>query len=667
MRPCTMGSLDKRRTLLLSTLFRTNTKRAQKLGPFLLPKPATIAINTTVYYGKLMNIRYLVFLITFIGIGVTRSDMGNCTNSCANTCNTSCGDCCDDSNVALCPHSCSTNCPSCTGCQSCSSELISRSADSNTVLLFGAPWMHQPNLGCCYGGLQGALEYQQTFNSCALAQCLLGKSTLTFKGSQVADRTSQDIVADYFGLPTTFDGSLTLAPYIWQINLHGVAYCGFDRWAPGLYAKLDVTFSHQWRTLGAQQCMISTQTGIFPAGYMGAQEALAAPDLCTALDGNFLFGDMQTPWEFGKFCFGNRSRTGVAGVSLNIGYDFLLHPSYYFGGFFRVTAPTGTRVHQQYFFDALVGNGHHWEVGAGMSGGWELLNYNKCHELRMLLDGYVTTLLSNHQLRSFDLISNGTGSSSCLSRYTLLKQLTGSTGAYEYEGSLIPAINFTTRKVTSEVAIKGDATLRLIYTHNDRFAFTCGYNIYGNTQEKISCVQDACNLSGIFARKGCQGTDYLSYTLSNTTVGPITITSGPVTIGLNSSVSGATAYNCNTGIDNPVAVPGGPAQTAHLLVTWNSNNNNESLVVGQNIATAAGTLVTPFTSQDPVIVTDRDLNLCSARAPRQLTHKGFVMFDCLWDRNWLHPYLGVGAEVEGNSGSCEVNQWGIFIKGGLSY
>ena len=66
-----------------------------------------------------------------------------------------------------------------------------------------------------YGAFASTVEYQRSFDSRAIADYLLGCPTLSFKGSQVANRNnSRDLVADYFGLPTDFKGKLTIAPVI---------------------------------------------------------------------------------------------------------------------------------------------------------------------------------------------------------------------------------------------------------------------------------------------------------------------------------------------------------------------------------------------------------------------------------------------------------------------
>ena len=135
-----------------------------------------------------------------------------------------------------------------------------------------------------------AFEYQRSFSSQKLAQCMFNTNSLVFQGSQVANRSSNALLADYFGLSQQFSGSISLNPVIQNFNLHFVGFVGFDEWVHGLWLKFDMTFSHQKRSLvnSCNACcntVITTSNPNFPAGYMTAAPVVPLQSIQTALQG----------------------------------------------------------------------------------------------------------------------------------------------------------------------------------------------------------------------------------------------------------------------------------------------------------------------------------------------------------------------------------------------
>jgi len=263
-----------------------------------------------------------------------------------------------------------------------------------------------------------------------------------------------------------------------------------------------------------------------------------------------------------------------------------------------------------------------------------------------------------------------------------LKQYNVSGGVYTYASNLITAADFTTRNVEVRTPVKGDATLRLVYTHGG-FDLGFGYNVFGMVREKISSVGGASSClftttGTAFAVKGCQGVAYNSYTITTSATGGV-ISAGPVitSVPLINSASLSTAYvsgSCGNAcgpVDNAVTVLA--TTLGGLPVAYNST---AAITVGETVAAvlAAPGYVAPIASlvgatQDPVVLVGNvnELDLCSGTAPRQFTNKGFISLDYTWvDNDWA-PYLGFIAEVEGGSRNTDVAQWGLVIRGGVSY
>jgi hypothetical protein len=697
------------------------------------------------------------FSTSFLSIGLLLSLAASSAVFADSCCNTSCS----TSGSSSCATSCSTNTncnTNCNDCTTCSSVLIAKPSHENVALFYGNPYEHL-DTDCDWNfGTFVAYEFQQTFNDCNLGNCLFGSNSLTFQGSHVAGRSSTALLADNFGLSQDFNGSVTFNPQIRSQNLHWGGWLGFDRWVSGLYLRADLTFSHQQRTLCSNDCNSgcgdcgdnncnSCNTGCntgcsttnststsstmttggfcattlastsldtaFPVGYMGNAAVTPATSIQQALSGTFLFGDMQTPWNYGRFNSCQMSTNKLSGFSFDFGYDFWRCEDSHFGIFLRYSAPTGSKLdgsqdNSANVFAPIVGNGHHNELGGGLSA-WKEFWSNDCNSLSIYLDGYATHLFEDCQIRTFDFLDKG-----CLSRYMLLKQLrplttaetalalptsatyfTGVAGspvagvssganadsAFAYNGVLVSGVNFSTRNVESSFDVQGDAALRLVWEHR-KFRGSIGYEIFGRSHEKV-CIKAGPVCNGFdpslqYAFKGCQGAYYYAY---NTPIGAATILNPPAAtvIASNATASNATITTCGT-IDNAVSVSvpsvGGTAGFVGVAYTnaysgTGGTSGGAVIPVAAN-AVANGTLVSAVSlaqvSEGAVVIPQDSsaLNLDSGRASRLISNKGFITLEYVWDEcNWS-PFLEIGGEVEGGSCNCDVKQWGVWVKLGFS-
>jgi len=570
--------------------------------------------------------------------------------------------------------------------------------------------MFQPDECNFNGAFTLGFEFQQTFKGRSLAQCLFGRSTLSFKGSQVAGRNSEtDLVADYFGLSPLFEGSIAFCPQIRNYNLKFESYWGLDNWAQGLYLRADMTFTHQERRLfGDNNCSsccvtssITSNTQAFPVGYMGALAVDAAPDILTALSGTYLFGDMQTNWNYGRISSCKLDDNKVAGFSLDLGYNFWLCDDSHFGIFLRYSAPTGTKANGKqknaaYFFAPVIGNGGYNEFGGGLTAHKELWANDCGDSIMVYLDGYATHLFDSCQVRSFDFKVSDSNSTNCLSRYMLLKEMRALTAdeleaalpdspnadsGYAYNGAMINGINLATRQVTSSVSVQGDASLRFIWKHNS-FQMALGYNIFGRSEEKL-CIKGvpACNgvdSSKLYAFKGCTGDYY--YTYSANSANPSLIVSAlnaGEALPSNATSSAASITNCRGNNPDNAATIQNPVGTGNVGNLFGVDYNNFYTTDGNGAAanavtagTSVATLVIAQVSEPAVLIDPASVDtfdICSGRAARLISNKGFITLDYLWEDCCWTPYLELGGEVEGGSNCCDVKQWGVWVKGGFSF
>lgn len=505
-------------------------------------------------------------------------------------------------------------------------------------------------------------RYNQTFRDEQIACCLFGSDRLKFAGSKTTSTSNKpELLADNFGLAPDFKGHIRFKPSIknnivdfsFRHELRDIAECLY-----GAYVTINASLVNSIWKLGACEAIETTtpdRFSAFPACYMSAfnttESVQAAGDLTTALSGDFLFGDMQTKWRFGRFDLNHHRRdTKLANIDFILGYDFLRCPAYHFGGFFKLVAPTGTKPRGHRFFEAIIGNGHHWEVGGGIDAHYELWGCDD-HCFTAHLNGAITHLFKNTQWRTFDFLrsSNYPGT---LSRYILLKEFTD-TGIYA--NRLINAINFTTHRIKSSFNIQGDAALRIVY-RNCGWALGLGYNVYGRSKEKLSEISVKCNEFNRrrFGIKGVNGTCGLDFEESKG------LTGGSVL--LSSTSSRARAFqnpHLVNQVDNPVKLE------EPIVLSWQSPNDPGT--PQEDLVTAINSEINDEAA--PVFVTKDDIHFRGI--PGQLTHKIFAHIDYAWECEESAPYFGIGGGIEfphnGECSTCTPHQWEIWLRGGLYF
>jgi hypothetical protein len=203
------------------------------------------------------------------------------------------------------------------------------------------------------------------------------------------------------------------------------------------------------------------------------------------------------------------------------------------------------------------------------------------------------------------------------------------------------------------------------YTHNN-VQWDLGYNFYGRSCEKI-CFKKSCNAHALDGTTWALKGDSQVFGFNGLVGNPIALaaTQSKATIhsGVNNFSSNIITRQNTLNIDNP----------------QDSTN-----------AFDAVSAILPQRTSNPIIGLQlNDVNFAGTRA---ITHKVFSHLNYTWQNTWClwTPYLGIGGEVEfsgcstcnnscnkmskkscnscGDSCFCCVpNQWGIWLKGGLSF
>ena len=307
-----------------------------------------------------------------------------------------------------------------------------------------------------YGAAALTIEYNRSWKPDKIAHLLFGCSALIFSGSNVANRGANDVLADYFGLPLSFESRVCFSPRISNVIFDLNWYQGLDCFAPHCYVRVHLPMVETKWDLHFHEYIInqgrSKKTGVsntstfttYPGGYMSAASLsshntyLSVQD---AFEGKRKVGDRE-PLAYGKI-FGRQTKSRVADLQVAVGYNFLQDDWYHAGVELRVSAPTGTRPTAEFLFEAIVGNCHHWEVGMGLTSHVDIWQCaTQAHTVALYGDLNITHLCKDTQRRSFDIAGSGKGS-----RYMLLEEVAspsnnlligplGPPSSYQYIGRL---------------------------------------------------------------------------------------------------------------------------------------------------------------------------------------------------------------------------------------
>lgn len=567
------------------------------------------------------------------------------------------------------------------GCRS--SLFLPRPQFLNSARFFNPFWYGRDAEYPCFN-IDLGFRFRQSRHEERIAECLFGRNRIVFAGSKLTGaRNNFEFEGDQVGLSPEYRGSVLFRPkirdYMFDFDLRWDVGSMFD-WCEGAYFGLRGTaVQSRWRL---NPCIETTETtsittfSNFAAGVMSKTETPATTSIETALSGDFLFGNMQERWEWGRFNFRDRDKqrdTKLANIDIILGYDFLLCEDYHFGAFFRASAPTGTKPDAREVFQNIIGNGHHWEVGGGIDAHYDVWDCDD-QTLGIYLNGVISHLFKDTQWRSFDIRTprNGRGIS-CLSRYTLLKEFDA---ANKFTGNLVPAINFTTRKVRSSFSVEGDAALRLLYK-SCGWALGVGYNVYGRSNEKLAdvCRNNDCfnrNKGRFFAIKGDQPfSSPTANCLDSSTASNFRPINGQGTQAdaqvkrihcEDLNFSGSNAERSRRNNDDTTTASTDTSST-------NSGSSNTASSGSSNTGSATGTSTSSTETREE---RDHSVDVHRRGIPSQLTHKIFATIDYeMQDCGECRPYIGVGGGYEwSQKGDCRVctpSFWEVWVRTGVNY
>jgi hypothetical protein len=494
-----------------------------------------------------------------------------------------------------------------------------RSQGTNTAreLVGWHRFINKPSPHDWYGACSITPEYLRSFRARRLAEYFFGTNNLNISGSEVTTRTSCDLLADYFGLSPKFSSNVYITPKMQTFLTDFGVYFGCNSW----YFRAHTPFVWTENSLCLNELIKDNGLATpFPAHYM-TSAALEAPfsSWCQAMKGCKDWGN-TAGLQAGRIC-GSRSAHAFADINCALGWNAVTSEYGHAGFALHTVIPTGNRPCSTFLFEPVIGNGKHWELGLGFDGSGIIWEKDGNQQLEFLVEMRATHLFKACQRRSFDFVcttsyQQDTANTNFLtgfaSRYILLKEFdTDGT----YANKLHPAINKTTLRCNVDACIQFDGTFAFGYQY-EGFGFDIGYNAWIRSRENIHNVE--CFQENKFGIKGVQNA-----TGDNTQ-------------------SKATIYG-------------------NILSATEPDRSTKQARLAD--------------AQSPIFISMSNLNLESAAAPCQFTHKIFWNFSHAWENRERVPYLGCGGEVEFEGyrpknvqpNKPSMAQWGLWLKGGFAF
>ncbi len=585
---------------------------------------------------------------------------------------------------------CNTSCCTTNNCCNVAPYIYNRSVSENAAREL-AGWTSHVNLADMdkhYGSFSITPEYTRSFRPGNIARNLFGCDlgdccAINIKGSGATPNGTTDWLADYFYLPTTYTGSFSVKPFIQNFLVDFNLYWGMDNWANGLYFRVHAPLA--WTKWDLQMCMkretAGTGTGIVDTNILTNTLTLkeflnyscnqAKPADITTVDPAATY--KFNPLCYSRLCPCSHTKTRLSDIQADFGWNFLNDEDYHLGLFLRAVAPTGNRPHGTFLFEPMIGNGHAWELGGGLTSHvimWRSQETQDKH-FGLYVDANITHLFNARQCRFFDLCNKP------WSRYNLAFKTTATNGVIS-QVEFAPVADLTAHAVKVSIGVQADVVAMFNYT-NGNYAWDLGYNFWGRSCEKFDCKKcctttcattcpTTCNTS-------CCKTDCCTCECP---------TFYSELDGATWSLAGANSKLYN--VAGPIVHF--PESYSDATIHSYDGTDGVNLVANQ--------------TENRTFLSTTDLDLDSART-KGISHKLFTSFtynEFGCDNECWHPYMSIGGEVEfaGNKKCCNtgctttqttqttttscdpcckkkccncintaISQWGVWLKGGVDF
>ena len=410
-----------------------------------------------------------------------------------------------------------------------------------------------------------------------------GSRTILIQGSAVANRNANAWEAENFYLPTDFNGSFSIRPKIKTFNADLSFYLGLDEWWKGAYLQVYGPIVYTRAELDYQE-QTPTSTGALPyaAGYF-TPLSFARPNMLANfsayIQGNAPTTAAQTdlggvvhsitfqPLNYARMACDSRHETGFADLRAEFGWNFWRHEDYHMGINIQAAAPTGNKCCSKYLFDAIVGNGKHWELGGGLTGHYVFYRSEDGDKhFGFYGDLNVTHVFKRSGRHTYDLKGKPN------SKYMLAAQYgpnnssvrgtstTGTVATRQFAENYSPVANLTTVNVDVSSSAQIDLVAKFNYTYKG-FSIDLGYDFYFRSCQDVDCASD-CDSCGDSMTNLCTSGQENTWALKGDAqmygfaASDATATAAPIVAPSQAVPLSATEYKANIhgGTNSPTAV-----------------------------------------------------------------------------------------------------------------
>ena len=568
--------------------------------------------------------------------------------------------------------------------------------------------IHCPEQEKMYSTYGFAIEPTSSFRPERINQCLFGqdivrhnqgetewKDFIIVSGSQTENRNPQkDWLADYFGLPTDYKSIVRFRPRVNNVILEGQSFFGFNNVVKGLYAEIFLPLVYTNWDMNIRETTINRGENDYAPGYFNPTGAVRSDLVSHFID--YITGSAVPtmsdltfqPLTHGKISCRSRRATHLAELRTNFGYDYFIQNSHHVGVKMQLAIPFGNRPHGEYLFEPIVGNQHYYELGVGLTAHAVVWENNVTDEkVDFFLDATVNHLFKTHQRRAFDLKCKPN------SRYMLAEKmtpiisdnLTGSpfilslskeTPVAQFNREVTSIVNLTTCDINISVNVQADVALSLSYTKKSNY-WTFGYDAWKRGCENIK-IKHTNLPANTWAIKGDAHVYGFVGAPGDLPIG--------TPVALSATESKAT-INYGTNLPKQ-GLSSDPAQQIIQIQTAQRNpnidfptpafaGNNQYLVASPTDLSIDNQI---NTSIQPIFINCNDIDINSATSSG-FSHKIFTHFNhTITTYMRAQAFIGLGSEIEfGRQAgcppaigddkciNCALSNWGIWVKGGVSW
>lgn len=530
--------------------------------------------------------------------------------------------------------------------------------------------------------------YTHTYDGRHIAKCLFGSSIvqdcgdprILIQGSLVPDRDPQAWLADYFGLPTDFNGNISMNPVFSTFLVDCAGYVDLNAVSQGLYLSIHAPLVYTKWDLAMQESSSKGSNGYNP-GYFNAlptdtpgmyrgasNRELLSRAFAFLAEGKVAdLGPSTTiePLCCSKFISGdcNNTRLGVADILAEIGCNIICSSDYRAGISVRTSFPVGNKPRFTTILEPVIGSAGHYKLGAGASLYLSLWKHqDETTEISFHLDGYGQHLFATTQEHCFDLCGKEN------SRYMLAMLLSQNRGTpsltglcdakVEFQNTYAPVANLTRTFVKVSVALEAEFLATCVFRRNN-FSCTLGYNYWMRTCHRIA-LKNRCNPLRIER-------DYWALKGDAYVIGFEDITNNPVRLAATESQA--------------------TIQVGTNQNTTQFTNNNVDNPCLTDVKSEPNGVQDTHTSKPPVIIRISDINFSGTQGA---SNAFSIHLDHSWDLcKGLECHLGVGAQIEFSSNTicndpccqpcnscssdssicdmCALDQWSVWLKGSVNF